>query len=183
MQNDNFILTLTIILYNIQLKEGDIMKKHIRADWLRNIVIFIGVISLLFLLVVIPSLGKYATLLNPDLHYIYYPCLIFIWITGVPFYFGLWNCLMICGEISNDNSFSMKNTTHLKNISKLALLECILYFIGSFILFTLNLLHPGILLITFVIIVMSIGISVGFRVLSHILEKAIDIQTENELTI
>lgn len=109
--------------------------------------------------------------------------MIFIWITAVPFFSALYKALLICQEISNDNSFCQDNAGRLQEISKLALSECILYLAATIILFILNLLHPGILLITLFIIFVGISTAIASAALSHLTEKASELKKENDLTI
>ena len=113
----------------------------------------------------------------------YWPCLVFIWITAVPFYFALYKGWLICQEISNDNSFCQENAQRLKEISKLASSECILYSAATIILFIMNLLHPSILLMTLFIIFVGISIAVVSAAISHLVEKASELKKENDLTI
>ena len=90
---------------------------------------------------------------------------------------------LICGEFAKDNSFCKENVQRLKDISKLALLECILYLVAMIILLVLNLLHPSVLLMTLFIIFVGISIAVVAATLSHLVEKARELKEENDLTI
>jgi hypothetical protein len=159
------------------------MKQKELAKWLRIIIVFAALTGAFLSFVIAPALGREAVLMNPELEYMYWPCLIFIWITAVPFYFSLYKGWLICQEISNDNSFCQENAQRLKEISKLALSECILYSVAMIILFVLNLLHPSILLMTLFIIFVGISIAVVSAAISHLVEKASELKKENDLTI
>ncbi len=134
-------------------------------------------------LLIVPALGKEAVLMNPELHYMFWPCLVFIWITAIPFYIALYKSWLICEEISKDNSFCIENAKRLKLIGKLALLECILYLIAMVVLFILNLLHPSVMLFILFIIFVGVSISIASAALSHLTENACALKNENDLTI
>lgn len=159
------------------------MKQKELAKWLKLVIAFAALIGVFLCLVIIPTLGHDFALMNPELDYMYWPCLIYIWITAVPFYFALYKAFLICREISADNSFCTENAQRLKEISKLALSECILYLAAMIILFVLNLLHPSILLIMLFIIFTGISIAIISAALSHLVEKASELKKENDLTI
>lgn len=159
------------------------MKQFELSKWLKGLVIITGTLVLIILLFLVPSIGKSAVELNPELDYMYYPCLIFILITAVPFYLGLWKSWGICCEIAKDNSFSEKNAISLKFIGNLALLDGFLYFIGLIVLLLLKVLHPGIFIVLLFIIFFTIALAVVFASLSHLVKKASDLKQENDYTI
>lgn len=159
------------------------MKQKELAKWLKLVITFAALIGVFLCLVIVPTLGHDFALMYPEFDYMYWPCLIYIWITAVPFYFALYKAFLICREISADNSFCTENAQRLKEISKLALSECILYLAAMIILFVLNLLHPSILLIMLFIIFTGISIAIISAALSHLVEKASELKKENDLTI
>jgi len=159
------------------------MKRKELAKWLKLVIAFAAFIGVFLCFVIAPALGHDAVSMYPELDYMYGPCLIFIWVTAVPFYLALYKGLLICHEISADNSFCTENAQRLKEISKMALSECILYLAAMVILFGLNLLHPSILLMMLFIIFVGISIAVVSAALSHLVEKASELKEENDLTI
>lgn len=159
------------------------MKQTELAKWLKLVIAFAAFIGVLLCSLIVPALGKEAVLMNPQLEYMFWPCLVFIWITAIPFYIALYKSWLICEEISKDNSFCIENAKRLSLISKLALLECILYLIAMVILFILNLLHPSIILSVLFIIFVGIFIAIASAALSHLTENACQLKKENDLTI
>ncbi|MDI6618455.1 MAG: DUF2975 domain-containing protein [Clostridiales bacterium] len=159
------------------------MKQSELAKWLKCIIIISAFIGLFLCGLIAPLLGSDAASANPELKFMLWPSLIFIWITAVPLYMALWESWLISCDISNDNSFCDQNAKRLKSISKLALCECIFYLAAIITLMALNMLHPGILLIAVLIIFISISISVTSAALSHLVEKASALKQENDLTI
>ncbi|MDD4760668.1 MAG: DUF2975 domain-containing protein [Bacteroidaceae bacterium] len=159
------------------------MERKELTKWLKIVIVFAALTGVLLCFIIAPFLGSETVFIYPELGYMYWPCLIFVWVTAVPFYVALYKGWLICEEISNDNSFCQENAQRLKEISKLALFECILYLAAMIILLVLNLLHPSILLMTLFVIFVGISIAVVCAALSHLVEKASELKEENDLTI
>lgn len=159
------------------------MKRKELAKWLKLVIIFAALLGLFLCFVIAPAIGRDFASTYPELGYMFWPCLIFIWITAVPFYFALYKAWMMSKEISKDNSFCFENAKRLKVIGKLALSESILYLVGMVILLTLNLLHPSIFFIIMFIIFVGVSIGIVSFTLSHLVEKASELKKENDLTI
>lgn len=159
------------------------MKRKELAKWLKIVIIFAALIGLFLCFVFIPIFGIETAATYPELDYMFWPCLIFIWITAVPFYISLYKVWLITNEISKDNSFCLKNSKRLKDIGIMALSESLLYFLGIIILSSLNLSHPTIGLAMVIITFVGISIGVVCFTLSHLVEKASKLKDENDLTI
>ncbi len=152
----------------------------------KSLKLFIGLTCVILAIcgfVIVPKLGRDIALSEPEFAYLYYPFLIFIWITIIPFYAALFEGWKISNEINKDNSFSKKNMDSLNRIRKYALSECFLYFVGALILLYFNLLHLSILIIILFVIFVAMCISVFVAVLAHLVQKACDLKDENDLTI
>jgi len=149
------------------------MKQFKLSKWLKTLVIMTGVFGIITFSLIVPTIGKSALELNPELDYMYYPCLAYILLSFIPIYIGLWKSWGICCEIAKDNFFSEKNALSLKFIGNLALLDGLLYFIGLVILLFLNLLHPCIFIALLFIIFFSIALAAVFASLSHLVKKQV----------
>lgn len=180
---DILILNFGIFSGIISVKEMIGMKQKELAKWLKWIIVFAALIGMFLCIVVVPFFGRDTALMYPEFAYMFWPCLIFVWITAVPFYFALYKAWLICQEIYVDNSFCRANAERLRDISKLALTECILYSAAMIVLFILNLLHPSILLMILFVIFVGISIGIVAAALSHLVEKARELKEENDLTI
>lgn len=159
------------------------MKREELARWLKLVIIFAALLGLFLCFVYAPGIGHDYVSMYPELDYMFLPCLIFIWLTAVPFYFTLHKAWLICQEISRDNSFCSGNAKRLKVIGKLAFSECILYLAGMIILCTMNFLEPGVFFIIMFIIFVGVSIGIVSATLSHLVEKASKLKEENDLTI
>ena len=157
-----------------------------QSELAKSLKLFIGLTCIILAIcafVIIPKVGKDMALERPEYSYLYYPFLVFIWITIIPFYAALFEGWKISNEINKDNSFSKKNMNSLNRIRRYALSECFLYFVGALILLYFNLLHLSILIIILFVIFIAMCISVFAAVLAHLVQKAYDLKNENDLTI
>ena len=159
------------------------MERMELAKWLKIVIAFAALLGMFLCFIIAPLLGREIAFEFPELSYLFWPCLIFIWITACPFYFALYKGWQMCQEIAIDNSFCRENARRLKEISRLALFECVMYLVALIGLLVLNLLHPSILLMILFILFVGISIAVVAAALSHLVEKVCDLKEENDLTI
>ncbi|WP_411676803.1 DUF2975 domain-containing protein [Caproicibacter sp.] len=153
------------------------------SKWLKGIILFAALLGAALCFLIAPELGKEAVQANPELSYLLFPCMAFLWVTAIPFYLALWKSWQICREIAKDNSFCRKNGKRLRMIGGLALSESLLYFAAAVILLTMKLLHPGILLLILFITFTGTSAAIVCAALSHLVEKACDLKQENDLTV
>ena len=159
------------------------MKRSELVGWLKGIIVIASAMGAILCFVIAPFLGNGIALANQEIAYLYWPCLIFVWVTAVPFYVALVESWRICGEVQKGRAFCERNVKRLKQISRLALAECIIYFAALAFLAVSNLLHPAVLLLILVILCIGFAIAVFAAVLSHLTAKAGALQDENDLTI
>jgi hypothetical protein len=153
------------------------------AKWLKMIFAGIAVCATVLYLFIIPFWGKDIAVANPEFSNRYWPWLLFLWITAIPFYYGLFLCWQIASEMGNDNSFSKKNSLFLQRISYLAAFDSVFFFIGNIVLFLLNMNHPGIVLLSLFVVFAGIAIAVVSAALSHLVLKSAKMREENEMTV
>lgn len=153
------------------------------SRWLKGVIAGVAVCGAVIYFYLMPEFGQQVAEANPEFSYCYIPWLIVIWLSAVPCYLVLYFGWKITGEISRDNSFSMENARYLKYISMLALLDSGYFFLANLILLLLNMNHPAIFLISLFVEFAGAAAAVTAAVLSHLVQKAAEIQKENELTI
>lgn len=159
------------------------MKQKELADCLKGVVA-LGAVCVLFLGgVVAPEMGAELALGNPALAYMYWPCLIFIWVSAVPVCAALVLVWGIASEIRRDNSFCYKNAARLRAVSLLALGDTLFYLAGTGYLAASQMLHVGILILSAGVMAVGAAITVAAAALSHLTKKAADLKSENDLTI
>ncbi len=159
------------------------MKQKELSRWLKAILVLAVVAGLVTLLVLVPSFGRSTVLTYPEYAFLYWPCLLFIWLSGVPLFAAIGYAWRVCSELARDNSFTAENARRVKRISQLALLECPLYLLGAVLLMCWNALHPGVLILIFGIMFLCAAVSAAFAAMSHFIGKGAALKSENDLTV
>ena len=157
--------------------------KRGKVTFLKVAVFTIGIIMLSLFIFALPSLAKYSVEMNPEYANLQYPVLIGLYLTGIPFFFALYQALKLLSYIENNNAFSELAVASLRFIKYCASMISVLYVIGMILLGTQNALHPGIAIIGLVIFFASIVIMLFTAVLQELLKNVLKIKSENDLTI
>ncbi|WP_028563491.1 DUF2975 domain-containing protein [Paenibacillus pinihumi] len=114
-----------------------------------------------------------------------YPVFSIMYAAAIPFFIALYQALRLLSYIDNNNAFSELSVKALKKIKYCALAISALYIAAlPFLYFMADQDDaPGILAIGFVIVFAAIVIAVFAAVLQKLLKSAIDIKSENDLTV
>ncbi|OPX88091.1 MAG: hypothetical protein A4E53_02248 [Pelotomaculum sp. PtaB.Bin104] len=133
----------------------------------------------------VPEIANYAAELLPDRAYMKYLFFIGLYAAAIPFYFALYQAFKLLSYIDKNKAFSELSVTALKNIRNCAIAISILYVLGMPLFYLLGEADdaPGAILIGMVMIFASIVIAVFAAVLQKLLKNAIDIKSENDLTV
>lgn len=160
------------------------MKQTEMSAYLKVITLGVGVLLLAFLFWFLPLVLR-EPLMETAGEAGYRGTCILIWISGVPAFFCLIRFWGICESIRKDRSFSGENAWRLKRMSQYMLLDAVLYtgfllwfFVSGWYLGASWLIFP-VLLAIFI----SVALTVLCAALSHLVQKASEIQEEQELTI
>ncbi|TXL61634.1 DUF2975 domain-containing protein [Cerasibacillus terrae] len=153
--------------------------------FLKLAVFLIGAPILALCIFLVPGIANYAGELYPDFAYIKYLILIVMYGAAIPFYFALYQAFQLLNYIDKSQAFSPISVRALKNIKYCAITISMLYVVGVplFYLVAERDDAPGIILIGLVIIFASMVIAVFAAVLQKLLQEAIDIKSENDLTV
>lgn len=153
--------------------------------FLKIAVILIGIPVLALCIFLVPEVGSYAAELYPDMAYIKYLIFIDLYAAAIPFYIALYQAFKLLSYIDKNKAFSTISVKALKNIKYCAITISILYVVGMPLLYLIAEKDdaPGIILIGLVIIFASMVIAVFAAVLQKLLKEAIDIKSENDLTV
>jgi DNA-binding Xre family transcriptional regulator len=159
--------------------------KRVSTLFLKIAVILIGVPILALCIFLVPEIAKFAEELFPNLPYIKYLVLIYLYGTAIPFYFALFQAFKLLSYIDKNKAFSELSVRALKNIKYCAITISILYLAGMPLFYLMAEIDdaPGIILIGLVVIFASMVIAVFAAVLQSLLKNAIDIKSENDLAI
>lgn len=151
--------------------------------FLKVTIFLLGLIILLLAIFWLPWLAHLSAELNPEYAYLQYPVLIGIYITALPFFTALYQSLKLLNYIEHGDAFSSPSVFSLKRIKYCAIAINILYLIGMFLLVLQNALHPGVAMIGLTISFASATIAVFAGVLEQLLKNALEIKSENDLTV
>lgn len=151
--------------------------------FLKITVFLIGITVLALCIFLLPWLASYTAEMYPEFAYLQYPILIGLYVTVIPFLIALYQALKLLNYIDNNNAFSELSVKSLKYIKYCAVIISILYVIGIIIVMSQNAFQPGIAIIGFTIIFTSVVIAVFTAVLQKLLKNALDIKSENDLTV
>ena len=157
--------------------------KRYSTIFLKIAVILIGIPVLALCIFGLPWLAN-----NPvNLHYAHmlYPILVGIFVSVIPFFVALYQALRLLSYIDKNKAFSELSVKALKNIKYCAITISALFVTGMPIYYLMAEIDdaPGIILIGLVIIFASIVIAVFAALLEKLLKEAIDIKSENDLTV
>ena len=153
--------------------------------FLKLAVILIGIPILALCIFLVPEIANFAAELFPDAAYIKYLVFIDLYAASVPFFYALYQALGLLSYIDKGKAFSELSVKALKNIKYCAITISALFVTGMPIYYLMAEIDdaPGIILIGLVIIFASIVIAVFAALLEKLLKEAIDIKSENDLTV
>jgi|SRR5699024_4316497 len=151
--------------------------------FLKIAVFLIGITILVLCVILLPWLANYTASMYPEFAYLQFPVLIGVYATAIPFFIALYQALRLLSYIDNNNAFSNLSVKALKRIKHCAVLISILYVIGIIFLISQNAFNPGLAIIGFTITFTSVVIAVFTAVLQRLLNNALVIKSENDLTV
>ena len=153
--------------------------------FLKIAVILMGLPVLALCIFLLPEIAEYFAELNPKLDFLQYPFLIGLYVTAIVFFVALFQTLKLLSYIDKNQAFSGLSVKALKNIKYCAITISALYVVFMPLIYLMAEIDdaPGIILIGMVIIFGCMVITVFAAVLQKLLKNAIDIKTENDLTI
>ncbi|MCT8137076.1 DUF2975 domain-containing protein [Anaerobacillus sp. CMMVII] len=159
--------------------------KQVSTLFLKLAVILIGIPILALCIFLVPKIANFAAELYPNLPYIKYFVFLFFYGTAIPFYFALYQTFTLLSYIDKNNAFSELSVRAIKKIKDSAITISILYVLGMPLFYLVAEMDdaPGIIVIGLVVMFASTVIAVFAAVLQKLLKEAIDIKSENDLTV
>ncbi len=108
-----------------------------------------------------------------------------LYVTAIPFFIALWQALKLLRYIDQNTAFSASSVRALRNIKYCAIAMAVLY-LGC-VPFLIPIAEaddaPGVVLIGAVLACSPLVIAVFAAVLQRLLQNAIDMKSENDLTV
>lgn len=151
---------------------------------LKIAVFILGLLVLALCIFLVPHIANFASKQYPNIAPMKYFVFIVMYGAAMPFYFALYQAFNLLRYIDENTAFSDLSVMALKNIKYCAITISGLYILG------LPLFHligkkvdPPIGLIGLIIIFASLVIVVFSAILQRLLQEAINIKSENDLTV
>lgn len=153
--------------------------------FLKIAVILLGVPVLALCIFLVPELANLAEKLLPEFSFIKYVVYIVFDASAIPFYFALYQAFKLLRYIDKNNAFSDLSVKALKNIKYCAITISILHVLvlPLFYIFAEVDDAPGVILVGLIVPFASMVIAVFAAVLQKLLQEAINIKSENDLTV
>lgn len=153
--------------------------------FLKVVVFLMGLPVLALSIFVLPEIAEFFAELNPKLDFLQYPFLIGLYVTVIAFFAALYQTLRLLSYIDKNEAFSDLSVLALKNIKNCAITISALFVVFMPLVYLMAEADdaPGMILIGMVIIFGSMVIAVFAAVLQKLLKNAIDIKSENDLTV
>ena len=156
--------------------------------FLKVAVIFIGIPVLaacLFLLPQIANEANEAADRGSDLAFVVYGLLMVMYVSAVPFYFALYQSFNLLSYIDKNQAFSRISVRALKKIKNCAIIMSGLYVVALPFVYIMAEVDdaPGLIIVGMVLIFAPMVIAVFAAVLQRLLQEAINIKSENDLTV
>ena len=149
------------------------------THFLRAVIIGIGVLVLGICIFGLPAI------ISSDNTGMYRPIFLGLYVPAIPFFIALHQAFKLLGLIDHDKAFSTPAVQILKYIKYCALSISGLFVLGMPYIFAVADKDdaPGVAAIGFIIIGASFVIATFAAVLQRLIQNAVDIQAENDLTV
>ena len=153
--------------------------------FLRFAIFLMGIVVLALCIFALPEMWRGGSEEFPMASDAVFLIMIGLYVTAVPFFIALWHTLKLLSYIDHNTAFSDLSVKALKNIKYCAIIIAVLYVGGVPLLLPIAEADdaPGLVPIGMVIACAPIVIAVFAAVLEKLLQNAIDIKSENDLTV
>jgi len=155
------------------------------TNFLKLTVIFLGIPILALCIFVLPILAKDAAESNSEFAYVLYGIVIVMYVSAIPYFIALYQAFKLLSYIDKNKSFSEISVKCLKKIRNCAITISGLHLLGLPFFFIFAQLDdaPGVVLVGMLFIFAPMVIAVFAAVLQKLLQEAITIKSENDLTV
>ncbi|OQP16129.1 DUF2975 domain-containing protein [Geobacillus zalihae] len=153
--------------------------------FLKASLVLIGLPVLALCVFLVPALAKVAVKLVPAFPWIKYFVYVVFEASALPFYFALYQAFRLLVYIDRNDAFSEASVKALKTIKHCAVAISGLHLLALplFYLFAEKGDAPGVIFVGLIVPFASLVIAVFAAVLQKLLQQAIEIKQENELTV
>jgi hypothetical protein len=158
--------------------------REVTTLFLKIAVFIIGLPVLALCIFFVPHMANFAATSYPNIAPMKYLIFIVMYGAAVPFYFALYQAFNLLRYIDEKTAFSELSVKALKNIKCCAVTISGLYVLGlPLFRFIAQKVDPPIGLMGLIIIFASLVIAVFAAILQRLIQEAINIKSENDLTV
>lgn len=153
--------------------------------FLKAVIILMAIPVLAVCIFVVPPLSSFVGELIPEWAFLQYVFLIALYATAVVYFMALYQALKLLGYMDRNIAFSELSVKALKNIKYCAITIAVLYVLCLPIIMYMAEVDdaPGLGALGLIITFGAVVIAVFAAVLQKLLQNAIDIKSENDLTV
>lgn len=153
--------------------------------FLRAAVAAIGVIVLLLCIFLLPAINREWVNEYPGLTHLKYPFMFVLAAAAIPFFFALYQAMKLLGYIDHNQAFSQLSIKALEVIKYCAAVIGVLFTAAEPIWYYMAQSEdaPGLIVIGLILIGVSFTVATFAAVLQRLLQSAIAIKSENDLTV
>ena len=153
--------------------------------FLKIAVFLIGTPVLALCIFMVPMIAKNAAEGISGWDYVILGILIIMYVSAIPFYVALYQAFKLLSYIDKNKAFSELSVRALKKIKNCAITISGLYVVSLPLFYIFAELDdaPGVIIIGMVLVFAPMVIAVFAAVLQRLLQEAINIKSENDLTV
>lgn len=159
--------------------------KRVSTLFLKAVLLIIGLLVLALCVFSFLPMWDGGTAALPEYTYVLYPGLIGLYATAIPFWLALYQAFKLLQYIDKNNAFSELSIKALRNIKFCAIAMSALYWTAMPLVFVLADLDdaPGGVLIGAALACSPLVVATFAAVLQKLVQNAVDMKLENDLTI
>ncbi|MBD8028071.1 DUF2975 domain-containing protein [Ureibacillus sp. Re31] len=153
--------------------------------FLKTAVVLMGVPVLLLCIFLVPEIANFAAELYPNHTYLKYLVFLVMYAAAIPYYIALYQAFKLLSYIDKNDAFSQISVEALMKIKYSAISISVIYVLGLplFYLIAERDDAPGVILVGLGLIFAPLVIAVFAAVLQRLLQEAINMKLENDLTV
>jgi len=155
------------------------------TNFLRLAIVIIGMGVLALCIFALPSMWTDGSKEFPAASYAVFLIMIGLYVTAIPFFVALWQTLKLLRYIDQNKAFSNLSVKALENIKHCAAIIATIYIGGIPLLFPIADADdaPGLIIFGTILAGAPLVVAVFAAILQRLLQNAIEIKSENDLTV
>ena len=152
--------------------------------FLKGVVVLIGIAALALCLLRLPGIASRDAAAHPETAYLQYPFLVCAYLLFTLFFIALYQSFQLLNDMDRNRAFSASSVKALRVIKYCAIMISILFAAGIlFVILCLEGDRAGIFTLGFLCTFASSVIATFAAVLQKLLQDAVELKSENDLTV